>query len=185
MDFTFNPVNIEFGCGFLIGIAYLLRERVADLIGLATSLSRSQNMLSLALAAFLAIELVIAMIFDLNATTVYAAVALGSMSAIALCIALTLGPAKRRFALLVELLGDASYSIYLVHNLAILVCLDALRYFAPHMSAYIVHPTLLLFALAIGVLIHLTVEKPVVRISREALQGLELRGVDVHKEGAH
>lgn len=184
MDFAFNPVNIEFGGGFLVGIAYLQRERLAGLIGLATSLSRRQNMLSFALAAFLAIEFVIAMIFDLNATTVYAALALGSMSAIALCMALTLGPAKRRFALFVELLGDASYSIYLVHNLVILVCLDALRYFAPHVSAYIVHPTLLLFALAIGVLIHLTVEKPVVRIGREALQGLELRGVGAHTKKA-
>ena len=142
-------------------------------------------MLSFALATFLGIELVIAMIFDLNATTVYAALALGSMSAIALCIALTLGPAKKRFARLAELLGDASYSIYLVHNLVILVCLDALGHFAPHVSAYIVHPALLLFALAIGVSIHLAVEKPVVRISREALQGLQLTGVGAHKKGAH
>ena len=31
LDFLFNPVNLEFGCGLLVGIAYLNRERLATL----------------------------------------------------------------------------------------------------------------------------------------------------------
>ena len=55
------------------------------------------------------------MVFDLNSTKTVAALALGLMSSIILGLSLGLSPPAGWFSRLMELLGDASYSIYLTH----------------------------------------------------------------------
>jgi peptidoglycan/LPS O-acetylase OafA/YrhL len=185
MEFVFNPVNLEFGCGFCVGVFYLNRERLISFARLAAQANRRPNILSLMLVIFLVVELIVAMTFDLNATKVPSALALGFMCSAVLLIAIALGPAKSIFSRLIELLGDASYSIYLIHNIVILAYLDALKHFALHPSPYVVHIVLILLALTVGVIVHLSVETPVVRLSRDVFRDSRLTDRISPKEGAH
>ena len=121
LDFLFNPVNLEFGCGLLVGIAYLNRERLATLGEFFARSNRGPGVIPFAVAISTTLTLVAAMVFDLNSTKTVAALALGLMSSIILGLSLGLSPPAGWFSRLMELLGDASYSIYLIHVLVILI----------------------------------------------------------------
>ena len=115
-----------------------------------------------------------AMTFDLNSTKTVAALALGLMSSIILGLSLGLSPPAGWFSRLMELLGDASYSIYLIHVLVILIFLQGVVALAPNANPYLVHAGVIALAIIAGVMVHMTVEKRVVLKSRQIFRGLRI-----------
>jgi len=65
---------------------------------------------------------------------------------------------------LAMLLGDASFSIYLVHNPALLVLLELTRTWQPPMPPEIFWAVFVVLATAAGVVVHKAVEVPLIRL---------------------
>lgn len=150
-----NRVNLLFGLGVAVGVLYQRAEKHTD-----ASLW--------ALVAALAALLVSAHAFGYDRKSTMPVVVIGLVAAACIWLgaraALTGWP--RRIA---HLLGDASYSIYLTHTMAISACLGVLpKVWRAAPDAAIV---LLIsgFATVFGIAVHHVVEKPVVRFSRKLL----------------
>jgi peptidoglycan/LPS O-acetylase OafA/YrhL len=84
---------------------------------------------------------------------------------------------KLRVSQLLSFLGDASYSIYLVHQPAISLMAKFLYPLWLRMKVPLIVPFMLMAvgSVALGVLVHLFVERPLLRLVRTPKRSLNLR----------
>lgn len=77
------------------------------------------------------------------------------------------GIAARRRGLL--LLGNSSYSIYLIHHPALALCCKLMRRAGAHWPSYVSFLLISLFAVLCGIALHICVEKPMLGLLRKRL----------------
>jgi exopolysaccharide production protein ExoZ len=82
----------------------------------------------------------------------------------------TLDAIARRRPLL-RFLGDASYSIYLIHYPALSLCCKVMQHFEPKLSPFLVFFGVSIFAVLCGVGLHVSIERPAVKVLRKRLLG--------------
>ncbi|WP_413248290.1 acyltransferase family protein [Sinomonas flava] len=150
--FIFNRANALFGCGAVVGLLYQrygLRCRVPAPVGWALVCAGS-------LGAFAARD----WLGDL-------AVAVAAI--LVLVAGLVTANSEQRFARGWELVGNASYSIYLTHNIFLLVGVTAWVKMLGRGMFPVAVAVLGTAAVLAGILVHLYVEKPVIRAARRLL----------------
>lgn len=156
-EFFFNKVNILFGMGFFLGIAYqkgLITRSINTQFSFIWSLILSIPLLVFSyIAGKNKVEL-----------TFYFAIVSGLISSALLLFGISLVPKKPmkyldRAGLL---LGDASYSIYLTHSAVISAMLGIWSKFQPNANLVVVLFTIFAACLLIGIFVHKWVEKPII-----------------------
>lgn len=159
--FAFHPVNFTFGCGVLIGMAY--------------QTGKLMNWLP-ALSLWSAVILMLAVtVLAFSAFTSFGDIHVALLSSLVVIISLLIPVSSGWFSRLVQVIGDASYSIYLIHNLIFLVggtawiSIIGQKYLAAAFMVMI--PTALLG----GVIIHYWVERPIVKGAQNVLLRVKRR----------
>lgn len=157
-DFIFNKLNILFGAGFLVGLAYLkglIRFNIHSRFGFLAC-----TLVSLPLFYFAHIT----SLGEKGLSTGLMFV-LGVLIFIVLVLAISLETRKplNKLDNLGLLLGDASYSIYLTHPAIISSMLGAWSKYQPDANLTIVLITICLTCLVVGALVHIWIEKPLIR----------------------
>jgi exopolysaccharide production protein ExoZ len=148
--------NIEFAAGMLLGVLWLSRERLPRTKGgIYTVLGMTTAVMTLVWIAD----------YKSSADLVQAFI-LTAASAAAVYAAITVSPSKGLLGRVGSLLGDASYSIYLLHNLAILVVLAVVGKVGNPVPVVALVPFLFFASVVFGVLAHWYVEAPLVRLVR-------------------
>lgn len=85
---------------------------------------------------------------------------------------------RRRFPAWLAFLGDASYSIYLVHSAVISVIAELIAKFPlPSIPVPLIYAATALIATTGGVVAHLLIERPVLRLMRNLAPGSVRRGM--------
>lgn len=161
--FVFSKYNAFFGCGVLVGVGFQCYNT-----------SRRDVIRSAPLAWALII-----------AGSTLAFVAQGSWGNAAVAIASTLtvtagvlAPTSRNaFTRLWELLGDASYAIYLTHTIVLSVLATAWIAVLGRAAYPFAVLASIGFSVIVGIAAHRYVEKPVIRYSRRAVERLRRRPV--------
>jgi exopolysaccharide production protein ExoZ len=159
-----SPVNVEFALGVGVGALYVRRSYTPLL-----SARPGPVLVTVAATGVF----VLAVVFDLHRNLRDTSL-LGLASAAVVCY----GIGARRGGIvgaLGELLGNASYSIYLTHNVATLGLYDAWARLSRQSNVYVVEVVGSILAIASGVAVHLFVEKPVVRFARNVLHPRSVR----------
>ncbi|MGY3508918.1 acyltransferase family protein [Bradyrhizobium lupini] len=151
--FLFNPVNIEFGFGLIAGLIYLRYDRFSRMPSVSLAF-----LLATVLALFVG-----AIFAGLSAVSPKNAVILGVCSLGVTSLAINMRPARSTIERGFELLGSASYSIYLMHNIAILACYGTMASYLKHFPAFIVVVAGVLVSISFGIGAHLFVERPLIR----------------------
>lgn len=163
-EFTFGALIIEFMFGCIAGYLFLKMKRQLTFPIFAS-----------VLATIAGIFIVYFILREFNRFSIYSTILLGAASALIILYAATLDrlrtrPAKR----ILPLLGDASYSIYITHSIySPFIC----KTFAEAFNVQSWEPlpknaiiiAVFIITLAIGVIIHLYIEKPVTGRLRKAL----------------
>jgi exopolysaccharide production protein ExoZ len=72
---------------------------------------------------------------------------------------------------LMRFLGDASYSIYLIHYPALSLCCKVMQHVQPKLSPFLVFFAVSILAVLCGVALHVSVERPTVKLLRKRLLG--------------
>ncbi|UEL27776.1 acyltransferase [Pseudarthrobacter sp. L1SW] len=159
-DFVFNRANAMFGCGVTIGLIcqkYELPRRPLSenpflpwllIIGTSVLAFFVRDSLNSAAVALAACATVVSGLLTPNSGTL--------------------------FARTWQLLGDASYAIYLTHNIILLIGATLWVKILGGGNFAAAFLVLCIFAVAGGVFVHILVERPVIAISKRALD--KLRG---------
>jgi exopolysaccharide production protein ExoZ len=153
--FLFNPSNLTFGCGVLIGMAYLYFPAFQR-PGSYPAWSVALMMMASCIALFA--------VFN-----EFASAPVTILASVVVLISLRLPASPGRLARLGHLLGDASYSIYLTHGLVLLVAGSAWITLFGKQFYHAALVSLPLAAVLAGVLVHYWVERPLVSLARGAL----------------
>lgn len=151
--FFFNPSNLTFGCGVLLGLAYQKTRNF-----------HSPSSLSPVVSGLLMLAGCVALFFSFNG---FGSARVNLFASLVVFISLWIPTSFGKLAQLAHVLGDASYSIYLTHNLIILIGATAwIALFGPryYSVALLLLP---LVAVLCGVLIHFWVERPIVRVGQD------------------
>lgn len=164
LEFVFNRLNLLFGCGFVVSLAYLRRPQ-----WFAGSISNGMPILTGLCGLYLPLFMLISY-SHLDTVDVLLA---GAGASFILCVALRVRVAPRPGLLdrAGHALGDASYAVYLTHGGVISAVLGVWSRLAPDTSLLLVLSASIAGSLAIGILIHRYVERPMVR----RLQALKFR----------
>lgn len=161
LAFLANPVNLEFGAGVACAGAFLRWNAFFQQSPISASLPALSGLAAAMLGVAVALS---AGVRSVGTTTLLAA--MSSVLALYSVFRVSdLGPLRS----LGTLLGDASYAIYLTHGLVTLAVLEALRKAAPQFGLLGTYAAVVGGALAGGMLVHLYVERPVVRYFQGAL----------------
>jgi exopolysaccharide production protein ExoZ len=148
--------NIEFAAGLLLGLLWLSRDR----------LPRTGGGIYTVLGITVAIMTLVWLADYKSSADLVQAFVLTGVSAVAVYAAITVSPSKGIAGKIGSLLGDASYSIYLLHNLAILVVLEVVAKVGNPVPVMVLVPFLFFASIVLGVLGHWYVEAPLVRFVR-------------------
>lgn len=151
LEFLFNRANIFFGCGVLIGV-------VCKRYGLL--LAPPSGPAALGWIALGTVSLGAFLVRDFFSTAVVAVVA-----TLAVIVGLMTPNSRSRFPRFWEMLGNASYSIYLTHNIFLLVGATAWVRAVGRIGFEFAVPVLGIVAVGCGVLIHFLVERPLIRVT--------------------
>ncbi|QQR35926.1 acyltransferase [Devosia oryziradicis] len=148
--------NLEFAAGLLLGLLWLSRDRLPSTKGgIYTVLGMTVAVMTLVWLA------------DYKSSPdLVQAFVLTAVSAAAVYAAITVSPSKGLTGRIGSILGDASYSIYLLHNLAILVVLEVMAKVGNPVPVVALVPFLFAASLVLGVLAHWYIEAPLVRFVR-------------------
>lgn len=151
----FSDANLLFGLGMAIGLWRLRHPGflMAELPGGAMA----------AFAAAAAMLLAVAALGWRSGTIAQIGVSLLSLVLVTFCIAIRPSPNARMTGLAL-LLGDASYSIYLVHNAVLLVLLAAVSGMTSRIGLWAVYSICVVSAVIGGVAVHLLVERRLIRL---------------------
>ena len=156
LSFVFNRLNLLFGFGFLISLAYLRRPR-----WFAGRVSNGMPVLSGLCGLYLVLFVLISYAHLNTADVVLAG--LGASLILWVALRVEAPPARRWMDRVGSTLGDASYAIYLTHGGVISAVLGVWSRLAPGTSVHLVLLVCMAGSLGIGVLIHRYVERPLVR----------------------
>lgn len=151
-----NGVNLEFGAGMLVGILYLKRPAVP----LMASWVHPILMLGVSTVALIAGARLLPFPWRSLPIAAYMAVS----AAILISLAVRLRCPDDRLGNLGELLGNASYSIYLFHLHAGSMLCAIWAKLAPTTPVGVAVPAIIVLTLAIGVAVHRFVERPLVAL---------------------
>lgn len=158
VDFLFSPYNLHFAAGVLLGYLLAARRvrwgRAALLAGVAV----------FAAAAWGDVSGSLRLSYLIPAYGLASALVVGGLAALDLDTPRAVGP-------LLRVLGEASYSIYLVHLAVIVVCarlILRLRPLSPQEMSAVLVLTAVVSVLA-GVVLHRVVERPLLRYSRRRM----------------
>jgi exopolysaccharide production protein ExoZ len=156
LGFAFSRLNLLFGFGFAVSLAYLRRPQ-----WFVGSVSDGMPLLTGLCGLYLALFILIAYSHLNTADVLLAGVGAGLI----LCVALRVraGPEPGLFDRAGHALGDASYAIYLTHGAVISAVLGVWSRLAPNTSVLLVLLVCISGSLAIGIFIHQYVERPMVR----------------------
>jgi len=156
LGFVFNRLNLLFGFGFLVSLAYLRRPDwfVAAVPNGMTILT---GLCGLYLLLFMLISYTHLATVDVLLT--------GTGASLILCVALRVraAPAPGLIDRVGLALGDASYAIYLTHGAVISAILGVWSRVAPTSSTPVVALVCIAGSLGAGILVHRTIERPMVR----------------------
>ena len=168
LGFVFNRLNLLFGFGFLVSLAYLRRPQWFD-----GSLSNGMPILTGLCSLYLALFILISYTHLDTADVLLA----GAGASLILCVALRVraGPEPGLFDRAGHALGDASYAIYLTHGAVISAVLGVWSRLAPNTSVLLVLLVCIAGSLAVGILIHRYVERPMVRRLQDLRLGQHIR----------
>lgn len=156
-----SPRNLEFGAGALMGMLWLKRSSRLTFVAPIDPLL----LLAIAFVATLAV-----MVWLSALIAVPGSVALLSLLFVpSLFYAVHVRCPDGRLRRIGEMLGNASYAIYLFHPHAVSGSMGVLARLAPGMPRAPLILIVVLVATAFGVAIHVLVEKPVVRYARAVL----------------
>lgn len=157
-----NPVNLCFGLGYLFGI-FWLRTRWP------LQINYPGGFIFAIAASFLMFALVVALDLprDLRG---YILLAPMSLALVASCAFLRKDDSLT--SKIGILLGNASYSIYLVHNLILLILLEGASRLTPNIDIAVALSLFVLTAVAGGIVVHVLVEQPLIRWSAKILAPL-------------
>lgn len=165
--FFFHSANLEFGCGVILGLAY---QRW-------TKLQKPPKLPAWTMWALLALASMLAYWTDLAGLPFVALAIVSSFVVLAgMMMPAPGGPASKLF----RIMGDASYSIYLTHNLVFQIggtlWIKALGKDSSPLAAIAI-----LFCLAVlnGILIHYAVEKPLIKLFRNPASKLKKQSANV------
>jgi exopolysaccharide production protein ExoZ len=151
-----HPVNIEFGAGFLLGLAWLRSP--------STQVLRVPGSPFLLLAVLFSCLVVAAYIFKLESSTVWQTSITALLCTPILLIATyaecPISPLDR----IGRMLGDASYSIYLFHPHFVSAILGIWVKLAPNTNITIVLMATAAASIFGGLVIHFWIEKPLIRL---------------------
>ncbi len=160
LTILFSSANLEFGAGMVVGLLWLRRRDPIVLAGIHPFLATA-----LLAAATLALGAISPFPWLSVGNTAQFAVTAGGLVYFSSRLATT----DDRLSRFGALMGDASFSIYLFHFHIATPVLTVWAHFAHHTPLYIVVTGTVVAAVAAGVLIHLIVEKPLIRAVRSLL----------------
>lgn len=160
VDFLFSPYNLHFAAGVLLGYLLAARRvrwgRAALLAGVAL----------FAAAAWGDVTGSLRLAYLIPSYGLASVLVVGGLAALDLDTPRAAGP-------LLRVLGEASYSIYLVHLAVIVVCARLILRLGP-LSAQQISAALVLTAVVsvlAGIVLHRLVERPLLRYSRRRAPG--------------
>jgi exopolysaccharide production protein ExoZ len=154
IGFVFNRLNLLFGFGFLASLAYLRRPD-----WFVAAVPNGMTVLTGLCGVYLLLFMLISYTHLATADVLLAGIGASLILYVALRATPTPGPIDR-----VGLaLGDASYAIYLTHGAVISAILGAWSRLAPGSSVLVVALVCIAASLGAGILIHRTIERPMVR----------------------
>jgi peptidoglycan/LPS O-acetylase OafA/YrhL len=168
LDFAFNRLNLLFGFGFLASLAYLkwphwFPATKSGGMPVLTGLC-GLYMVLFSLTSYTHLDTADVLLAGFGASLILLA---------ALRVRTELEPGLIDRA--GHALGDASYAIYLTHGGIISALLGAWSRLAPDTSVFVVLFVCMAGSLAIGILIHRFIERPLVRRLQDSRLGRQIR----------
>lgn len=158
--FIANPVNIEFGCGVLLGLWHLKYNKA----------KKNPSSIAIIIVFIGAIaQFIAAFTFDLKSGNLDGAIYLSFMSSGLLWLSILFEYKRSNISKFIEFIGDASYSIYLTHGLTLLLVLTIVKHISPNCNIYAVHFICLASSISAGAIAHIFIEKPIVRLGRKLI----------------
>lgn len=155
VEFVFNRANALFGCGVLIGI-FCKRH------ALLSAPRRGRPVV--AWVALCVVTLVAFLVRDSLNTAAVAVVA-----SMAVVVGLLTPNSETRSARFWEMLGNASYSIYLTHNMFLLAGATVWVKFVGRSGFEIAVAILGILAIVGGVLVHFVIERPLIDVTNRVV----------------
>jgi exopolysaccharide production protein ExoZ len=156
LAFVLNRLNLLFGFGFVVSLAFLRRPH-----WFAASLPNGMAVLTGLCGLYLALFMLVSYSHVATADVLVAGLGACLLLYAALRVRADRAPGPVDRAGLA--LGDASYAIYLTHGAVISALLGAWSRFAPDTNVHLVLLACIAASLGLGILIHRYVERPMVR----------------------
>ncbi|WP_426042978.1 acyltransferase family protein [Brevundimonas sp. TWP2-3-4b1] len=160
-SFVFHPANIEFGAGFVAGVLYLRSSSFVTgfrLGGLPTLYVAS------------GVTFLISARLNLHGVSLPGAAILCLLGAVLVAIALGVKDGPGRLSSMSRLIGDASYSLYLTHGIAILALLSVWQAAGLPRIPIMIEIVAVLVAIIAGIFVHLCVERPLLKLARARMR---------------
>ncbi len=155
-DFFFSRVNMLFGCGYLLGICFLMYPQLR-----ATKVLPHWVIVALSGPLLLAYSNIYGQLFGATRQVLLT----GAMSLFIVFCSLIVN--TRSSLTIFELLGNASYSIYLTHSAFLSASLGVMHSVMPMISVKMAITVAVIFTVILGFSVHLFVERPLIlKLSR-------------------
>jgi peptidoglycan/LPS O-acetylase OafA/YrhL len=168
LGFVFNRLNLLFGFGFLVSLAYLRRPD-----GFVEAVPQGMTVLTGLCGLYLLLFMLISYSHLATADVLLAGLGASLILHVALRVRTAAEPGLiDRVGLA---LGDASYAIYLTHGAIISAVLGVWSRLAPETNVLVVALVCVAGSLGGGMLIHRTIERPMVRRLQDFRFGSQLR----------
>lgn len=159
-DVLFGSANIQFGAGFVIGMAWLRRVR-------RSPLTSGYSVFFLLCLTVLLIAVSVAMPFPWRSIPTTIGITL--LAAPLVLYATRLTSAENWLARSAMLFGNASYSIYLFHLHVLSATLGIAAKHASTVPVGVILIAVVVSALSVGILVHLVVERPLLTATWQML----------------
>ena len=162
---AWTGANLQFGAGFLLGIA-LLRDHPAMRLrdfGLIWSVLAVLTIAVIAEAWALPIGLERSVVWTI-------------MAAVPVWLSVVASARAGWLARIGTVLGDASFAVYLTHNMVILMMITAAKHFHPMPAPIPFLAAMVVAAVAAGIAAHYVIERPMIRWCRSRLETRRLSG---------
>jgi exopolysaccharide production protein ExoZ len=160
VDFFAGNAAVPFGAGFGLGLLYIRDSRAMR----PRFTGGFPSVLAFGLSLFLLLALINPAYEDF-----WVSAAVSGVCAVLVWFGICLRPSGGWMSDFGHFLGDASYSIYLVHNAVLLVLLTVAAKMHLNTNIWVIYGGLVAAAIAGGCAVHVLVERPVVRIAGNVL----------------
>jgi peptidoglycan/LPS O-acetylase OafA/YrhL len=156
LGFVFNRLNLLFGFGFLVSLAYLRRPD-----WFVAAVPNGMTILT----GLCGLYLLLCLLISYTHLATVDVLLTGTGASLILCVALRVraAPAPGLIDRVGLARGDASYAIYLTHGAVISAILGVWSRVAPASSTPVVALVCIAGSLGAGILVHRTIERPMVR----------------------